>query len=175
VLNKKEVTRKADDYIRGLVSRNGRGYAVTEKVVNYLQTIGYDEVYQDELILEGLRHRANRMIGKYTRPRDANRDGHAMGATVAEKHDVEMLNVEGISIDRGSIIHKSLALCSIKQLLVVIKRMERSLNPMHKDYVFAVEMYKLRTGKQYKLPFDVPVKIQVEMKAQAEEELRLVS
>lgn len=175
MLNKKEVTRKADDYIRGLVGRNGKGYAVTERVVNYLQTIGYDEVCHDELLLEGLRQRANKWIGKYTHPRDPSRHGHAMGATIAEKHDVETLIVEGISIDRGSIIHKSLALCSIKQLLIVIKRMERSLDPMHKDYIFAVEMYKLRTGKQYKLPFDIPVKTQIEMKAQAEEELRLVS
>lgn len=171
---KREAKRKAEAFVRGLVARNGDGVLVTDRVVNYLETTGYDEAFHDELLKEGLRQHALKLISKFTQPRNPRRSGSPMGSTAADKNDIEAMAEQGIIINRGSPIHKNLLACSGRQLKEVFNRIIRSITPRIKDACYVSELYKLVTGKQLVLPFDIPVKIQIEMKELAEKDLALV-
>jgi hypothetical protein len=169
--DKREAMRKAEAFVRGLVERNGNGVLVTSRVVNYLETTGYDEAFHDELLKEGLRQHALRLISRFTQPRNPERQGSPMGSTAADKNDIEAMAEQGVIINRGSPIHKSLLACSARQLKEVLNRILKGITPRIKDACYVAELYKLRTGKQLVLPFDIPVKIQLEMKALAEKDL----
>ena len=167
-----EINRKMKDYIRRLVSSNGLGLLLYDKLVNYAQTIGYDEANHDRLLREGLRQDMMHQAREFTKPGYHKPGCAPFGATTADRHDVDTGKLQGDNIKVGDIVHKDIRRCSVLQLSEMIEQMVKQATPIHKYIAYAVAVYEARTSQQYKLPFNIPIDIQMEMKAQADKDLR---
>jgi hypothetical protein len=167
-----EANRKVKEKARSLVADNGVGPLLADKLINYAWTVGWVEANHDRCVHEGVRQFMNKELNKYSRPRSKRAGRQPFVSTLADQHDVDFAMSNGDVIGVGQDIRKNAKHLSIAQIVATLRRMIKSVQPQIKDIVYLRELYKLRTGKQFVLPFDVSIEVQMEMKRLAEEDLR---